>query len=358
MPMHAAFRADSSITIGTGHLFRCLTLADALRRKGGTVSFFCRDLPGNLISNVEEMKIPVHRLSFDREAGISWEMDARDTLRRIADAAKIDWLVVDHYALDRRWEKELRPFARKIMAIDDLADRPHDCDLLLDQNLHEFPNRRYAGLVPEHCRRIFGPRNALLRPEFMEARKTLRDRDGVVRRILVFFGGSDLTDETSKALEALRRLGRPDIVVDVVVGGANPHQERVRQSCLGMGNVRCHFQIRNMAERMAKADLAIGAPGTATWERCYLGLPTVTLVLAENQLQNALEVSRAGAIANLGWNSEIDAGNLAEAVRRLLDDPKALREMAARGVQLMGGDSFEGADGVVREMMGDGHAPA
>jgi UDP-2,4-diacetamido-2,4,6-trideoxy-beta-L-altropyranose hydrolase len=358
MPMHAAFRADSSITIGTGHLFRCLTLADALRRKGGTVSFFCRDLPGNLISNVEEMKLPVHRLSFDREAGIPWEMDARDTLRRIADAVRIDWLVVDHYALDWRWEKELRPFAGKIMAIDDLADRPHDCDLLLDQNLHEFPNRRYAGLVPEHCRRIFGPRNALLRPEFMEARKTLRDRDGVVRRILVFFGGSDLTDETSKALEALRRLGRPDIVVDVVVGGANPHQERVRRSCLGMGNVRCHFQIRNIAELMAKADLAIGAPGTATWERCYLGLPAVTLVLAENQLPNAVEVSRAGAIANLGWNSGVDAGNLAVAVRRLLDDPKALREMAARGVELMGGDSFEGADGVVREMMGDGHAPA
>ena len=370
--MRAAFRTDSSIIIGTGHLFRCLTLADALRRKGAAVSFICCELPGNLISSVEEMNFPVHRLAFGnvsthhgiRElpippgAGIAWESDARDTIRRIAGTPKVDWLIVDHYDLDRRWEGEMRPVVGKIMVIDDLADRPHDCDLLLDQNLDEFPDRRYEGLVPGHCRKIFGPRNALLRPEFIEARKTLRDRDGVVRGILVFFGGSDRTDETSKALEALRRLGRPDVAVEVVVGGSNPHGDKVRRLCLAMGNARFHFQVRNMAELMAKADLAIGATGTATWERCYLGLPAVTLVLAENQFSNAVQVSMAGAIANLGWHSEVDADHLAAAVRRLLDDPKELKEMGFRGIELMGGESFEGADGVVREMMGDGRAPA
>jgi UDP-2,4-diacetamido-2,4,6-trideoxy-beta-L-altropyranose hydrolase len=229
---------------------------------------------------------------------------------------------------------------------------------LLDQNLHEFPDRRYAGLVPEHCRRIFGPRNALLRPEFIEAGKTARDRDGVVRRILVFFGGSDVTNETSKALEAVRSLGRADIAVDAVVGCANPHREQVRRLCAAIGNAGFHLQVGNMAELMAKADLAIGAPGTATWERCYLGLPAVTLVLAENQLPIAVEVSRAGAIVDLGWNSEVDADRLAAAVRTLVDEPARLKEMGSRGIRLMGGESFEGADGVVREMMREGHAPA
>jgi UDP-2,4-diacetamido-2,4,6-trideoxy-beta-L-altropyranose hydrolase len=369
--VRTAFRTDSSIIIGTGHLYRCLTLADALRRKGAQASFLCCDLPGNLISRVEEMNFPVHRLPPGNAsvngfpelpilpgAGIAWESDARNTIRCIAGTPKVDWLIVDHYGLDRRWEGKIRPFAEKIMVIDDLADRPHDCDLLLDQSLTEFPDRRYEGLVPGHCRKIFGPRNALLRPEFIEARKTSRDRDGVVRRILVFFGGSDRTNETSKSLEALRRLGRPDIAVDVVVGVANPHRDQVRNLCLAMGNAGYHLQVGNMAELMARADLAIGAPGTATWERCYLGLPAVTLVLAENQFPNAVQVSRAGAIANLGWHSEVDADRLATAVRRLLDDPKELKEMGSRGIELMGGETFEGADGVVREMMGDGHVPA
>jgi UDP-2,4-diacetamido-2,4,6-trideoxy-beta-L-altropyranose hydrolase len=370
--VRAAFRTDSSLTIGTGHLYRCLTLADALRRRGASASFVCRELPGNLIPHVEGLDFPVLRLaprnasgypgSPERPAlpgkGIAWEIDARDTIHEFAGAPRVDWLIVDHYGLDRRWEGEMRPFAERIMVIDDLADRPHDCDLLLDQNLHEFPDRRYEGLVPGHCRKIFGPRNALLRPEFIEAGKTSRGRDGVVRRILVFFGGTDRTNETSKALEALRRLGRQDIAVDVVAGGANPHRDQVRRLCLSMGNAGFHLQVGNMAELMAKADLAIGAPGTATWERCYLGLPAVTLVLAENQHSNAVQVSRAGATVNLGWHSEVDADRLAAAVGRLLDDPEKLKEMGSRGIELMGRDSFEGADGVAREMLGGGRAPA
>jgi UDP-2,4-diacetamido-2,4,6-trideoxy-beta-L-altropyranose hydrolase len=267
-------------------------------------------------------------------------------------------MVVDHYALDSRWEGKMRPFAGKIMAIDDLVDRPHDCDLLLDQNFHEDPDPRYVGLVPEHCRRILGPRYALLRPEFIDARKTLRDRDGIIRRILVFFGGSDVTNETGKALEALRRLGRPEIVVDVVVGATNPHRDEIRQLCMGMGNANDHFQVNNMAELMAKADLAIGAPGTATWERCYLGLPAITLVLAENQFPIAAQLSRTGSIVDLGWNTAVDADIIAAAVHRLADDPKQLKKMSFQGIELMGGGSFEGTDGVVREMTGDRNALA
>ena len=372
MPMHVAFRTDSSTSLGTGHLFRCITLANALRGRGASISFFCCELPGNLISSVEEMDFPVHRLPFGSASpssgarnirhahwsGISWENDLADTLGILPGNRKFDWMVVDHYALDARWEAKIRPHADKIMVIDDLVDRPHDCDLLLDQNFHENPDPRYVGLVPEHCRRILGPRYALLRPEFTDARKTLRDRDGIVRRILVFFGGSDVTNGTGKALEALRRLGRPDIAVDVVVGAANPHRDEIRELCTGMGNTKYHFRVRNMAELMAKADLALGAPGTATWERCFLGLPAITLVLAENQFHIAARVSRTGSIVDLGWNSAVDADLIAAAVHRLADDPGQLKRMSSQGIELMGGESFEGTDGVVREMTGDRHALA
>ena len=291
-------------------------------------------------------------------SGIDWKIDAKNTLEILAGMPKPAWLTVDHYALDKRWEGQMRPFTEKIMIIDDLADCPHDCDLLLNQNLNEGLEREYDELVPDHCVKRIGPRHALLRHEFIAARKNLRCRDGRVRRILVFFGGSDLANETSKALEAIRRLNRSDIAADVVVGASNPARDRIREICQRMPDIRFHLQIENMAELMAAADLAIGAPGTATWERCYLGLPAVTLVLAENQFPNAVQVSKARAIANLGWHSEVGAGHIAAAVRRLLDDPKELREMGFRGIELMGGDSFEGADGVVREMMGDGRAPA
>jgi UDP-2,4-diacetamido-2,4,6-trideoxy-beta-L-altropyranose hydrolase len=370
MPNHVAIRTDSSAAIGTGHLYRCLTLADALRRNGASVCFISAELPGNLGVLPERQGFEVRRLTRPEGqgedhaqprrrvhwTGIEWAEDAAQTKAALADAPLPEWLVVDHYAIDRRWESRLCPFAEKIMVIDDLADRPHDCDLLLDQNDLDPQGRRYAGLVPGGCRILLGPRFALLRREFIEARGLLRARDGRIGRILVFFGGSDPTNETEKGLEAIRMLGRRDIAVDVVVGEGNSHGDRVRRLCSEAGIAVFHRQAANMAELMSKADLAIGAPGTSTWERCFLGLPVVTLVIAENQLSVAVPVSGAGAIVNLGWHSEVGAGDIAAAVGRLLDDPASVKDMAHKGMELMGGGSFEGADGVAREMIGDRRA--
>jgi UDP-2,4-diacetamido-2,4,6-trideoxy-beta-L-altropyranose hydrolase len=371
MTYRIAFRVDSSMVIGSGHLFRCLALADAFCRRDASVFFICAELPGNLIKYLERKGHVVRRFPLPSGghngmssspqphwSGIDWEKDAKNTLEVLAGMPKLSWLVTDHYALDKRWEGQMRPFTEKIMIIDDLADCPHDCDLLLNQNLNEGLEHRYGRLVPDQCVLRIGPRFALLRPEFAAARKILRRRDGLVRRILVFFGGSDPANETSKALEAIRRLNRSDIAADVVVGASNPGGDRIREICKGIPNTDFHLQIENMAELMAAADLAIGAVGTATWERCYLGLPAVTLVLAENQFPIAVQVSKAGAITNLGWHSEVEVDHIAATVRRLLDDPIELREMGSRGIELMGGESFEGTDGVVREMMGNGRAPA
>jgi UDP-2,4-diacetamido-2,4,6-trideoxy-beta-L-altropyranose hydrolase len=277
-------------------------------------------------------------------SGIDWKIDAKNTLEVLTGMPKLAWLLVDHYALDTRWEQQMRPFTDKIMVIDDLADRPHDCDLLLDQNQYEGLERRYDGLVPDRCERLLGPRYALLRPEFAAARKTLRHRDGRVRRIFVFFGGSDLSNETAKALEAIRLLNRTEIVVDVVVGASNPKGDQIREICQGMPNTCFHLQVGNIAELMALADLAIGAGGTTTWERCCLGLPTLALVLADNQREIVEAMSAAGAMRNVGWHADVTSLGLAEVLRMALASPDHLKAMSERSFAIMGGRG--GASGV------------
>lgn len=270
--MNIAFRADASVQIGSGHVLRCLTLAESLCENGASVFFVSRDHSGNLCDFISEKGIKVFRLPAGRVAppskgrmlthaswlGASLDEDADQTLQILKKQGAVDWLIVDCYALDERWERQMRRFARNVMVIDDIADRPHDCNLLLDQNLYDDMEHRYDALVPAGCRKLLGPRYALLRREFIEARRALRQRDGVVRRILVFFGGADATNETEKALRAFRLLERHDIRVDVVVGKANPHRERIETVCREQKNVRFFCNVDNMAQLMTAADLSLG----------------------------------------------------------------------------------------------------
>ncbi|QWV92769.1 UDP-2,4-diacetamido-2,4,6-trideoxy-beta-L-altropyranose hydrolase [Geomonas oryzisoli] len=347
--LKVVFRADSSVDLGAGHVMRCLTLAAALRERGCAVSFISRDLPGNISANVEAAGYPVFRIPVEKipTPDVPFALDVPADIARTAEILRqeqdVDWLVIDHYGVDESWETPLRSLVGKIMVIDDVANRRHDCDLLLDQNLYENMESRYDGLVPEHCTKFLGPRYALLRDEFVQARRSLRERDGSVKRILITFGGGDASNETAKALEAWRTVGRDDISVDVVVGGANPHREQLRQLCAGLPNVSFHCNVNNMAQMMAAADLAIGAGGSTTWERCFLGLPSITLIVADNQAATTTAVGVQGATLNVGWYEDVDSTGLAGIIRRVLSDPKALLEMTACGFALMGGAASTGA---------------
>ncbi|NLY74249.1 MAG: UDP-2,4-diacetamido-2,4,6-trideoxy-beta-L-altropyranose hydrolase [Firmicutes bacterium] len=331
------FRTDSSVVIGSGHVMRCLTLADELRESCGEIGFICRELPGNLIEYIERRGFRVFRLPL-RRANVPWQADAEGTGEIILrNRLNPDWLVVDHYALDKQWESAMRPLAQRIMVIDDLVDRGHDCDLLLDQNYYRQQETRYAGLVPGTARQLLGPKYALLRREFKAARRDLRRRDGFIRRILIFYGGSDPTNETAKALKAVKRLNRPGIAVDVVVGVINPNRERIREICSGMINTNFYCQVENMAELMAEADLALGAGGAATWERCYLGLPSLVTIVAENQRETVEALAEDGVVCNLGWHRDVIVDQLVESIKALLEDPDSVREMTRRGLALFEG---------------------
>ena len=348
--MNIVIRADSSIEIGSGHIMRCLTLADQLVADGAKVGFVCRQLPGAMIDAIRQRG---HSCMLVRPDGEDARNDAAATHAAIGAAedfsVSVDWLVVDHYGLDAEWEELMRPFVRNIMVIDDLANRPHDCDLLLDQNFYEGFESRYERLLPDSARCLLGPVHVLLRPEFSDARRTLRRRDGSVGRILVFFGGSDPTNQTQRVLEGIDTLRRPDICVDVVVGSANPHREGVRAFCEARPWASFHCQISNMAELIAAADLGVGAGGAAMWERCALGLPTVTVVFADNQVQTTRDVAQTGAIAYLGWASELSSVDYADAIRGLLDRPDDLGAVASKALALVD-TSNNGVASVIRTM--------
>ena len=356
-------RADASVQIGTGHVMRCLTFADELRGRGAEIVFVCREFTGNLCDYIEEKGYIVYRLPVSdaseqniesglRHAawlGADWQADAGQVEEIIKGIdAPPDWLVVDHYALDERWEGYLRPYVKKVMVIDDLADRPHDCDLLLDQNFYENLESRYDGLVPVWCKKLLGPKYALLRPEFREARKNLRKRDGRVKRIMIFFGGSDPTNETAKALEAIRMLNRPDIAVDVVVGAFNPHRRVIEQIASDLPDCTCHFNVKDMAALMAMADLAIGAGGTTIWERCALGLPGLVTSVAENQEKTVSDMAESGYLLFLGRSEAVSVDSLYHAFEIALQSPWLLISFVRKTQSLVDG---RGADRIVQEVM-------
>lgn len=344
-----AIRADASASIGTGHVMRCLTLAGMLRERGAAVAFLCRAQPGDLCGLIEQRGYGVRRIG-----GADAEEDAQQTAHAIrALERRPDWLIVDHYAFDRRWESALRALVGRIMVVDDLANRPHDCDLILDQNYGENLSSRYEHLVPRQCIRLIGPRFALLRREFREARRALRQRTGKLARLLIAFGGSDPTNETEKTLTGLAALEFHDAEIDVVLGGLNPHRETVRSNHGSNRRISFHESTADLAALMSSADLSIGAGGAMNWERCFLGLPAVVIVTATNQAETSNALGAAGAIINLGWHADVSAHRIATTVASLSQDGAALRRLGRKSMEMMdsGASTPAGVD-ILATLMG------
>jgi UDP-2,4-diacetamido-2,4,6-trideoxy-beta-L-altropyranose hydrolase len=329
--MRIAFRTDASTTIGHGHVRRCLTLAAALREHGHAVRFICREHDGNLCDVVSRQGFPVDRLPVRSTAtagsadgyaswlGARWLDDAHETLDAVgAGGRRPDWLVVDHYGIDARWERAVRSDVKRVMAIDDLANREHECELLLDQNLVAGLERRYQGRVPARCVQLLGPQYCLLEATYGSLHKRIAPRTGPIRRILVSYGGADTRELTALTLAAIVRLGSRAIAVDAVVSGPAGRAARVREQFAAYGNIRVHDAGDSLAPLMAQADLGIGASGTTTWERLCLGLPAIVVTVADNQRPIAEELARLGLIHWLGHYSEVDEQEMFDLLSRLV----------------------------------------
>ena len=346
--MRVVIRVDASLELGTGHVMRCLALAGRLRLRGATVSFICREHDGHLCNVIEQRGFTVGRLPASEGAGecescngrdglgVAWQTDAAQSAAIIQTWGEaVDLLVVDHYALDEHWERALRARARRIFVLDDLADRRHACDLLLDQNLHDSPDSRYAKLVEGSTRVFVGPHYALLRPEFDSA--TPRTRNSGLRHLLAFFGGTDPSGETLKVVNAVRALGADAPACVVVLGPINPRADEIRQAAAGQPGVTVLGMTNEMSRLMSDADLGIGTCGGAAWERCVLGLPSLVVVNAPNQRDDARILHSLGAVRNLGDTSATNAAGWASEIRALRDDPQALSSMSQAAAAVMSG---------------------
>lgn len=356
--MRVAFRVDASIRIGSGHVMRCLVLADRLRAAGASCHFVMREHDGHLGSTVELRGHVLNLLPRTEAAptssghaawlGAAWETDADESLSQLANG-RFDWLVVDHYGLDLAWETRLRGAARHLLVIDDLANRPHRGELLLDQNLGRKA-QDYAALAPDRMHRLIGPRYAMMQTGFAALRAAAVARRQALRspqRLLISLGGVDADNLTGTLLHLLAR--RPPVgikSVDVVLGKHAPHQQAVRAALQTLGIPGdLHIDTPRMPCLVADADVAIGAAGVSAWERCALGLPTLLVQLAENQRTGAQALERAGAGFWLGEGDQI-ATRWSLGWERLLE-PETYQRMQSSAASVTDG---LGADRVVAAM--------
>ncbi len=358
MSMKVVFRADASLQIGTGHVMRCLTLAGALRARGASCHFICRVMPGHLIGKIRQSGFAVIELPAPPEKnrnkasdfraephyldwlGVPLLDDACQTRDALNDMQRIDWLVVDHYAIDAVWESEVRAYCRKLMVIDDLANRSHICDLLLDQNLGRAPSD-YLQLVNDNCRVLAGPRYALLRPEFAEwrARSLLRrSSKPVPRHLLVTLGGVDQDDKTSQVIDFIDKYCTLDeLDISVILGIHAPGFEKVKQKAAAARHKTTVLSnVDNMAELMARSDLAIGAAGGTSWERCCMGLPSIVLILAANQTDVGNALQECGC-ASVIPDSPLNFADTFKAAWISLENPELLHGMSESAAKIADG---------------------
>lgn len=340
--MRVLIRADASMAIGSGHIARCLTLANALRKDGAEVVFACRQLPGHLLQRLSDQgylalglpeRYPQEGAGAGIEALLPWQADIEALASALGTQQRFDWLIVDHYGLDARWERAARRFADHLMAIDDLANRPHAVDVLLDQNYSaQAQDRPYAQWLEGDCKTFFGPRFALLREEFQCQPIVIRPR---VERVLVNFGGFDAARQVYATMLALR--GFDELQVDFVAGLHNPEWTAMSELAKSRPNWRLHTLVSDFFGLMQQADLFIGAGGGTTWERAALGLPTICMTVAHNQQLNAQLLAQAGGHLYLGAHDTLDSQRLVDAVAVLRDNRELRQSLAEHSRALVDG---------------------
>lgn len=350
--MKVFFRTDSSAEIGSGHVMRCLTLADELSSRGADIAFVCRAHPDGLSAWIRERKgFPVIDLPLDAAFGFRRKegdapyahwlhedpiRDAELTYDAVMTRGGADWMVTDHYALDAFWESRVKTCVKKTLVIDDLADRRHVADALLDQNYFKKPGSRYDGLIDKACVRFLGPRYALLRKEFaaMPARPVLER----VRDVLVFFGAGDPAALVPRALRVLRPLAAEyGFTTHALVGALSPYRDAAVEAARDFPGCHVYEGFTDIAGLLRAADLFIGAGGTVTWERAACGVPAVIISAAANQNPFSEDLAVDGMQSYLGPAGSVSDDEFKHAVKSLLDDAVLRRRFSEASRKLVDG---------------------
>ena len=342
MVKHTIFvRVDSGYDIGFGHAIRCLALAQTLKKMNFEICFISKKERGNISKLFVDKGFTVYYIQNSYSKSKKNDIiknDVNQTVKIITKhKAKSSWIIVDHYDLDFKWEKSLRKFVDKIIVIDDLA-RKHDCNLLLDQNYNKNLKTRYNKLVPRKCVKLLGPKYALLRNEFSVLRKIVKPRKNF-KKILISFGGSDPTNETGKVLSAIKILKTKKQFlkeVDVVISNSNKNKNKIKQLCNSIPNAKFYQNIYNIGRVMCKADLAVGAGGSSTWERFCLGLPAIVSIVADNQKETTEALAKKECLINVGLAKNLAVKKYVEIFENL--DMKKLRRISKNSLRVVDGN--------------------
>jgi UDP-2,4-diacetamido-2,4,6-trideoxy-beta-L-altropyranose hydrolase len=337
-------RADAGAAMGTGHVMRCLALAQAWQGAGGQCVFAMAESTPALERRLRAEGMERQQLT----AAAGTAEDATQT-QHLAGEKCAAWIVVDGYQFGSEYQLSIKSAGFKLLFVDDnIHAENYSADLVLNQNLHATVNL-YAKSEP-YTRLLLGPRYAMLRRDFLGWRNWRREIPAIGGKILVTMGGSDPNNLTTRVIEAIRQLPNPNLETVVLLGGSNPHLRSV-QAARGESqqSMRLITDATNMAEWMAWADVAVAGAGTTFWEMCFLGLPGILLVLAENQRGVAAAAEKMGIAYSLGEAAEVSAPAIGGRLSELLNSHDKRKSQSEKGRTLVDG---RGAERVVAFLSG------
>ena len=338
-------RVDSSSEIGIGHMMRCLTLAQELKNNFDKIIFLTQKDSGNFIGTIMKNEFEV--------IFIPTTNNDPNIIKNLITAysENKNFLLIDHYDIDTNFESSLKNIFERIFVIDDLANRKHDCDLLIDQNYYRDLNQRYEKLIQNGTIALLGPKYAIIRPEFRTINKKVIKKNSQIKKILVSFGGSDPTNECKKVLDALCSIENSKFEIVVVAGIYNHKFEQLKKLYEKYSNIKIYSHVNDLSRLMLNSDLFIGAGGTTTWERFYMGLPSIVTIISDDQKESIEFLSDMGHIINLGLAKNVTSKTYAQTLQKPNSD--LIYNMSLHNQKLVDGNGSNRIKKQIIELIND-----
>ena len=336
-------RADAGTGIGTGHLMRCLALAQEWKLTGGSVDFITTCQNNDLLRRLQDEGFNIHISGHSHPDPEDW-----DYTKKLLAAQPDCWVALDGYHFDEVYQQQVKEAGHRLLVIDDTASLAHYCaDIVVNQNLHAG-QLRYS--VEPYTELLLGTRYVLLRREFLAWKSSLRKTPKAAQRILVTLGGADPENQTLKVIRALQKVDMPVLKATVVIGASNPHAD-VLEDMIKRGDVpiRLVRNAENMPELMNRADMAVSSAGITTWELLFLGVPTLFLALTDDQFFVAEQVGSQKAGETLGWAADVSVKSLAASIARVAKDNKLRAEITANTRKIVDGQGAHRITTVMQE---------
>ena len=350
-------RVDSNSKIGIGHVIRCLTLAQELKNNFDKIIFLTRknsdDFTGTIMKNgFKVFLIPTSKTTKPSKNTYELNSDS-DIIKNLITtySENKNFLLIDHYDIASDFELSLKNTFEKIFVIDDLANRKHNCDLLIDQNYYRDLNHRYKKLVPSDTITLLGPKYAIIKAEFKNTDKKTIKKNTQIKKILVSFGGSDPTNECKKALDALYSIENSQFEIIVVAGIYNHKFQQLKKLYEKYPNIKIYRHVNDLSRLMLDSDLCIGAGGTTTSERLCIGLPSIVTIVSDDQKESIEFLSDMGHVINLGLAKNVTTKTYVQTLQKLNSD--LIYNMSLNNQKLVDGNGSERIKKQIIELIND-----